>query len=254
MSTDSANKWPTPSRAPPPLPLPEEFDALCGLVDLDSWQASDVLESYVQSPPNSIPLSRYDHNFASDTDDSGDFSGNDRASPDEGNWGVGNWPRRLLHVPSMTSLEWKPGNTYGGHVAPRYNAVSYTWGRYDLDIPGGKKKKAFRNIKAIGISGVDWTIPRICPEHFNVDQFQDLIKQACELANVVDERTEFLWLDVACIDQNNGPQKMAEIGRQAAIFRGAQNVFVWLTKLSANRFPLLMRNLLQSSGKSSCLS
>jgi hypothetical protein len=43
---------------------------------------------------------------------------------------------------------------------------------------------------------------------------------------------QFLWLDVACIDQNNGPQKDIEIGRQAKIFQGAQHVFVWLTKLT----------------------
>lgn len=31
---------------------------------------------------------------------------------------LGCWPRRLLHLPTLTSYEWQPGNTYGSHVSP----------------------------------------------------------------------------------------------------------------------------------------
>lgn len=42
---------------------------------------------------------------------------------------LGAWPRWLLHVPSMTSCEWKPGNVYGAVASLAYNALSSTWGR-----------------------------------------------------------------------------------------------------------------------------
>src|SRR5450432_689397 len=31
-----------------------------------------------------------------------------------------NWPRRLLHVPTMTSYKWAPGNNYGRWKEPAY--------------------------------------------------------------------------------------------------------------------------------------
>ncbi|KAL4908407.1 hypothetical protein BDW74DRAFT_175089 [Aspergillus multicolor] len=43
------------------------------------------------------------------------------------------WPRRLLHVSTMTSHKWQPGSRYNGQREPRYNAISYTWGRWRLD-------------------------------------------------------------------------------------------------------------------------
>ena len=64
-----------------------------------------------------------------------------------------------------------------------------------------------------------------------------------------DERTDFLKLAVACIDQNNGPPKMAGFGRQAVNFQGAQRVFVWLTKIHKERLSRILNGLVQSSGK-----
>lgn len=247
MPTDLLWAKTTPVTAPPPLPADEEFDILSGLNDLDSYEAQDVLQSYKQNPPASIPLSRYDHDFASDTDGSTSASADDQIQKDDHFEGIGSWPRRLLHVPSMTSLEWRPGNKYGGHVEPRYNAVSYTWGRYDLDIPGLRKIKEYRAVKAIEINGVDWLVPRINPKHFCVDHFQRLIFRTCEPVDDTEEKTDFLWLDVACIDQNNGPQKLAEIGRQAVIFHGAQRVFVWLTKVRGDLLSHIVANLMQSA-------
>ncbi|CAD6567919.1 MAG: hypothetical protein ASARMPRED_001188 [Alectoria sarmentosa] len=236
-----------PATAPPPFPSVEELNLLCGLTDLDSYEVPDVMQSQKLNPPASIPLSGYDYVFASDTDGSQSPLAHDRAQKDDQFEGIGNWPRRLLHVPSMTSLEWQPGDQYGGHVAPRYNAVSYTWGRYDLDFPGTKKIKKYRNIKAIEIDGVTWRVPRINPTHFSVDHFQHLIWQTCEPVDDSRERIDFLWLDVACIDQNDGSQKSAEIGRQAVIFHGAQRVFVWLTKVLGDRLSHIVTNLLQST-------
>lgn len=148
---------------------------------------------------------------------------------------LGDWPQRLLHVPTMTSYEWQPGHNYGEYSRPRYNAISYTWGRYELRRPDEQP-----HVKAVNISGVTWPIPRIDPSHFTTAQFQTLIRRSVEPSKPLEgykypSRTnsfiEFVWLDVACINQTpDHPQKAQEIGRQARIFRNAKRVLIWLNK------------------------
>lgn len=151
---------------------------------------------------------------------------------------LGHWPRRLLHVPTMTSYCWQPGNIYGSSLAPLYNAITYTWGRWEL-----RNVDQCPAIRALDIQGVEWAIPRIDPEHFSQEDFMAAINRAVQAvpnfaaktkqAGLSQERIEFLWLDIACIDQRrNSPDGTAEVGRQADIFRGAHNVFVWLTTFS----------------------
>ncbi|KAL8644562.1 MAG: hypothetical protein Q9226_007700 [Calogaya cf. arnoldii] len=161
------------------LAAEEEFFVLGRLVKLEidsPGDTPDALKSYKHNPIASLPLSRFEHNYAADSDIVHDPSIQKQCSlPDND---IGRWPRRLLHVPSMTSLEWQPGNIYGDHVAPAYSAVSYTWGRYDLDIPGAKRQKKYKNVKGVEIMGIDWPVPRINPDqHFHVDHFYNLIKQ-----------------------------------------------------------------------------
>ncbi|RYP35791.1 hypothetical protein DL768_010964 [Monosporascus sp. mg162] len=121
------------------------------------------------------------------------------------------WPRRLLHVPSMTSHEWKPGNFYGKAKEPSYNAISYTWGRFEV-----------KNGPAIKINGVTWKIPSIDPSHFSVAEFETAIARATD-------KKGYLWLDVACIDQENNDVKLEEVNKQVAIFRRAAQVYAWIT-------------------------
>ncbi|OJJ03134.1 hypothetical protein ASPVEDRAFT_42645 [Aspergillus versicolor CBS 583.65] len=139
------------------------------------------------------------------------------------------WPRRLLHVPSMTSHTWEPGNTYGGQPNPPYNALSYTWGRWalkDLDNSG---------IDSLRISGIPWQTPRVRPSHFTVEELLFTIKAASVEAGPFS--TDFLWLDVACIDQRpNSREKASEIGRQGKIFKRAHKVYAWLTSFDTNSF------------------
>ena len=250
----------------------EEFGILRNLGDADSYEAPDVLQSERLNPPASIPLSKYDHDFASDTDESQSPLANDKSPAHDPSEAFGKWPRRLLHVPSMTSLEWQPGDRYGEHFQPRYNAISYTWGRFSLDVEEDKKEgekeegkmweskkkkvtkkmKRNRNVTAVEIKGIDWTVPRINPEHFSADNFSRLIQQTCESVDGARERTDFLWLDVACINQKDTLEKMAEIGRQAVIFHGAHRVYVWLTKVRGEWFSDAVRELFKSARE--CLS
>lgn len=136
------------------------------------------------------------------------------------------WPRRLLHIQTLSSCEWQPGNIYGGYQDPRYNALSYTWGRWQLG------ENEMPETKAIQVNGTSWSIPRIDPVHFTAERFAAVIADTADPhpSEIDASRVEFLWLDVACIDQTPGSREKAqEIGRQAKIFRGATHVFVWLT-------------------------
>ena len=120
------------------------------------------------------------------------------------------WPRRLLHVSSMTSLEREAGNIYGEHKEPAYHAISYTWGRYA--DPSGS---------FIQVNNLSWAVPSIKTTHFSTEDFAAAIK----LAGI---GVDFVWVDIACIDQQDPVVKTDEIGKQAAIFRRASKVFAWL--------------------------
>lgn len=122
------------------------------------------------------------------------------------------WPSRLLHIPSMTSRRWSPGNSYEGVVEPKYAILSYTWGRFEK--PGHAQ---------LQIGGIDWDIPSIDPAHFTVADLSRL------LAHIGSEY-DFVWIDIACIDQKREKNKMQEIGRQAQIFKRARQGYIWLNK------------------------
>lgn len=139
-------------------------------------------------------------------------------------------------------MEWQPGNKYGNHIEPKYRAISYTWGRWrlqdDKDV----------DTRAITIHGVPWKVPRIREDHFKAEQFQDIIDRVCKpvkAENAIDmaaalnllhglPATEFVWLDVACIDQRWGPLAALEVGRQAGIFRKSDAVAIWLSRCGKN--------------------
>lgn len=156
---------------------------------------------------------------------------------------LGTWPRRLLHIPTWTSLKWQPGNYYGQHHEPKYNALTYTWGRFRENDP---VVAAAIGSLPIDRASIDWDIPVIRKHHFQVHQFKQVLQLIAarvptsynaETGGLVAELekydpVEFVWLDVACIDQNwNSPRGDAEIGRQAVIFEGAQAVYAWFWTL-----------------------
>lgn len=147
---------------------------------------------------------------------------------------LGRWPRRLLHVPTMTSCEWTPGNIYAGVKEPLYNAISYTWGRWELPTSDV-------STTALPVCNVPWAIPKVKPTCFSVGDFENALKAASAPQKdptglLIYEQVEFVWLDVACISQDKAdPKSAAEVGRQAVIFEGAQIVFAWLHTLSQDK-------------------
>ena len=100
----------------------------------------------------------------------------------------------------MISYEWSLGNVYGDHVAPGYNAISYSWGRYDLQYMPDVGKDTLRKTRAINIGGIPWAdaVPRIHPSHFSKKELKHVINQKLRLSS--SNNPEFVWLDVACID------------------------------------------------------
>ena len=95
--------------------------------------------------------------------------------------------------------------------------MSYTWDRWALkhhELPG---------VIAIPVKGTAWPIP-VNPAHVTTQHFQNVIADTVELqfSDVKARRVDFLWLDVACIDQTAGsPEQAEEIGRRAKIFESA---------------------------------
>ena len=143
----------------------------------------------------------------------------------------GRWLRRLLHVPSLTSFEWEPGNRYGGHTCPLYNTLSYTWGRFALRDHEQPQVKAL----PIHFQGRrSWKVPRINPEHFTVSEFLAVVQLAVQVNELEEADVEFLWLDVACIDQDHAKTKLSEINRQALIFQNAHTSCVWMSHVSGD--------------------
>ncbi|KAK8051738.1 hypothetical protein PG993_003123 [Apiospora rasikravindrae] len=130
---------------------------------------------------------------------------------------AGEWPQRLLKVDCMTSFTRQDGNIYGTEKEPRYNILTYTWGRFQSSQPDD----------SIVVHGIEWDIPPILPSHFSVSDFQNVLTEV----GVV-QGSGWVWVDVACIDQRDGSEmKKIEIGRQAAIFENADCVFVWWTTM-----------------------
>ena len=91
------------------------------------------------------------------------------------------WPRRLVHIPTMTSYRWAPGNRYGPQSNPKYAILSYTWGRWRL------KSHEMPHIQAWPVAGVTWDIPRVKPTHFTVSDLENTIRQLPLLAKKVRE-------------------------------------------------------------------
>lgn len=91
------------------------------------------------------------------------------------------------------------------------------------------------------VKGITWTIPAINPEFFTIDQFQGVVNR-----NRAMRGTRFLWLDIACIDQEDEKTKMEEVGRQAGIFANAGMASAWLWTSSSERLRVVLEDVFES--------
>lgn len=58
-----------------------------------------------------------------------------------------------------------------------------------------------------------------------------MVSELKKVIHVVADNKQFIWLDIACIDQENDSVKMDEVNKQAAIYRRARTAW----KISTNR-------------------
>jgi hypothetical protein len=102
---------------------------------------------------------------------------------------------------------------------PPYNIISYTWGRFQV--------RGDTSVSSLRVNGIDWNIPAIdSKQAFGVEDFRDLLLRVVGC-------NEFVWVDVACIDQRKDRKEYKEeIGNQVGIFHRAQFGYIWLHQLS----------------------
>lgn len=124
-------------------------------------------------------------------------------------------------------MEWQPGNIYGQGREPSYSILSYTWGRFE--VPEGPR---------LDVKGIDWKLPSINEDHFTVAALRRLLEH-------VMLKDDFIWIDIACIDQKREKEKMQEVGRQAIIFKGARQAYVWLNKSEPETLNRHMQTLMR---------
>lgn len=215
------------------------------MVESTDSQSSSASRSEYRTQPS---LLSDDETSTDDSDSDHSSTESSNAAEDDPDQALfGRWPRRLLHVDKerkiLTSHEWQPGNVYGGSKEPKYNAISYTWGRFQL------KRGEKPNVRAVDIKGVPWAIPRIDPDkHFSADHFRSAIITACDAQDTYGRgNVEFIWLDVACIDQEDYRIKMLEVGRQAVIFQHAEAISVWLASSPVRTLEGLTMDLWEAS-------
>lgn len=137
------------------------------------------------------------------------------------------WPVRLLHAGTMTAYTCttQEGDACyrspGGETItePPYNIISYTWGRFQV--------RDESSASSLQVNGIEWRVPLVDSNRaFSVDEFKDLLQR-------VAGGSDFVWVDVACIDQRKGSdENKVEIGRQLGIFHRAQSAYIWLHQLS----------------------
>lgn len=75
------------------------------------------------------------------------------------------WPRRLLHIPTITSLEREAGNIYGAVREPEYGILTYIWGKWRISED-----------PSIHIAGTSWNIPAVDAPVFTPDSFHNVLK------------------------------------------------------------------------------
>ena len=149
------------------------------------------------------------------------------------------WPRRLLHIPSMNSIERDESDVYSGVSGvekvkkPKYNILTYTWGRWRMTNVKG--------CRALPVLNTPWDIPAIKEEHFTVEEFQKVVNLLGR------DGIDWAWIDVACINQEDEEDNAEEVGRQASIFKNAHQVFVWLSRLPKDVLASSVTNIQESS-------
>lgn len=130
----------------------------------------------------------------------------------------------------MTSVERDATGIYGSTAKPKYNILTYTWGRW-------KVRDNVKEHSALPVKGTPWKIPAVRGEHFTVAAFQNVSNSMRE------DGIDWIWVDVACIDQEDESLNADEVGRQASIFKRADTAYVCLSNLPTDTLQEIFNDL-----------
>jgi hypothetical protein len=93
---------------------------------------------------------------------------------------------------------------------PHYVAISYTWGRWKIDVP------------LVAVSGTPWQV--LLNTRFNVVDLARILR-------LISLSHRYIWLDLLCIPQDHSRLAKIEISRPATIFREASFTIMWLNDI-----------------------
>ncbi|KAF1968936.1 hypothetical protein BU23DRAFT_558154 [Bimuria novae-zelandiae CBS 107.79] len=102
-------------------------------------------------------------------------------------------------------------HAYSRHKAPPYIALSYTWGRtpYQKGRPASLIYSITLNYSAFPVQ-------------------QNLHDALRHLGPRVRRRNQAFWVDANCINQNDMPERSAQVQQMKAIYECSDAVFAWL--------------------------
>lgn len=108
---------------------------------------------------------------------------------------------------------------YRGVCEPLYNVITYSWGRFAYF---DKTERGYSSASYLALDGTTWQddMPRM-KSQFDARQLEKIIKIAANSSECPEDsigRVEFIWLDIACIDQSKirgerVDEYFSEIGR-----------------------------------------
>ncbi|KAH8651303.1 heterokaryon incompatibility protein-domain-containing protein [Xylariales sp. PMI_506] len=117
-------------------------------------------------------------------------------------------------------------DTYAIDSLPQYHALSYTWGppTPELDEYSDEDKVS------ILVNGEDFKVfPNLC----------DALRRVREMKQV-----RYYWIDAICINQEDKPERSAQVAIMDRIYSRAERVDIWLGELtSAKRVAPLITNM-----------
>ena len=92
------------------------------------------------------------------------------------------------------------------HSAPRYEALSYVWGKQD-------------NLLSLELNHYSFSVSQ---------NLHSALRQLRPDPGNIDTSTRRLWVDAICINQSDSAEKSQQVMQMTEIYAGAEHVLIWL--------------------------
>ncbi|CAI6339658.1 unnamed protein product [Periconia digitata] len=121
--------------------------------------------------------------------------------------------------------------TYELEDAPPFRALSYTWGDPLMRIRSAKTLHESRDPQR---SSAERRFPIVCDDKIIkvTANLKDALRMLSRLSPSLSPKASpsHYWIDSLCMDQENIPERNAQVARMASIFEAAESAIVWLGK------------------------